>query len=204
MHPDRRILQISAKLRRLGDLQAGGGRDKSATMSSHARTRVRQRIKALLEQRGQTNRAFAQWLGHKDQWASNLLAGRFALSLDEIDRAAAFLNVPPSDLVKVDDADGVELSPSERRVVNAMRMLPLPVRDHLMLLADYLVGVTPAEVELLATLRKLSATELRRVAHWADVQALGRGTGPVQVDPDGPAQEAAPPAQPARRTRAPK
>ena len=166
-----------------------------------ARTRVRHRIKQLLEQRGQTGRAFAKWLGHGDQWVSNLLAGRFALSLDELDRAAAFLNVPPSDLIRVSDDEGHELSPSERRVVSAMRMLPAPVRDHLMLLADYLVGVTPAEVELLAQLRKLTPAELRQVTHWTDVTLLGRHKPPSATDHDAPAPTTAPPAQPARRTR---
>lgn len=170
-------------------------------MPSDARTRVRQRIKALLEQRGQTNRAFAVWMGHKDQWASNLLAGRFALSLDELDRAAAFLNIPPSDLIRVREEEGHELSPSEARVVRAMRMLPAPVRDHLMLLADYLVGVTPAEVELLAQLRKLTPDEIRRVTHWTDVTLLGREKQLDSGDRDAPAPITAPRAAPVRRTR---
>ncbi len=173
----------------------------SAYMAPDVRTRVRLRLKALLEKRGQTNRAFAHWLGHGDQWASNLLAGRFTLSLDELDRAAAFLNVPPSDLVKTTDADGVELSPSERRVVEAMRTLPIPVRDHLMLLADYLVGVTPNEVELLATIRKLSATEQQRVAHWAEALRHGRTPGPETEFPLEPHLAEAPPAGKSRHIR---
>lgn len=201
MHLNTINIEIPPKLRWFSDLQAANTRATSTAMSADARTRVRNRIKALLEKRGKTNRAFAHWLGHKDQWASNLLAGRFSLALDELDRAAAFLNVPPSDLVRVSDADGVELSPSERRVVEAMRCLPLPVRDHLMLLADYLVGVTPSEVELLAVLRKLSANELRRVSHWAEVQVLGRMPAPAPVDLDAPDQEDGPPAARVRRTR---
>jgi len=170
-------------------------------MPTDARSRVRQRIKWLLEKRGQTGRAFGEWMGHKDQWVSNLLAGRFALSLDEIDRAASFLNIPPSDLIRVSDDDGYELSPSERRVVSAMRMLPAPVRDHLMLLADYLVGVTPAEVELLAQLRKLTPDEIRQVTHWTDVTLFGRYKPPTPASLDAPAPITAQPASPPRRIR---
>jgi transcriptional regulator with XRE-family HTH domain len=165
-----------------------------------ARTRIRHRIRHLLEQRGQTNRAFAKWLGHGDQWASNLLAGRFPLSLDELDRAAAFLNVPPSDLIRVSEDEGYELSPSERRVVQAMRALPPPVRDHLMLLADYLVGVTPAEVELLATIRKLEVDELQLVMRWADA-LTERARARAAADRADPAPTLPPPAVRARRTR---
>lgn len=201
MHPNTINTQNSDNWLENWQLREGLSRSTSDDMAPDARTRIRNRIKALLEQRGQTNRAFAKWLGHGDQWASNLLAGRFALSLDELDRAAAFLNVPPSDLVRLSDADGVELSPSERRVVEAMRTLPVPVRDHLMLLADYLVGVTPSEVELLALLRKLTGTELRRVMHWADVQLHGRSNGPMPASLADPQPEAAPPDAPVRRTR---
>ncbi len=201
MHRRSINLKLDVFMGEFARLQTRQNGSTTASMAPDARTRIRQRIKRLLEQRGQTNRAFAKWLGHGDQWASNLLAGRFALSLDELDRAASFLNVPPSDLVRLSDADGVELSPSERRVVEAMRTLPTPVRDHLMLLADYLVGVTPAEVELLATLRRLGPDELRRVSHWADVQVTGRGTGPVLVDPGDPAQEETPRVLPTRRKR---
>jgi transcriptional regulator with XRE-family HTH domain len=180
MHRNTINLHKDAKLWRQHDLQASHGRATTPTVAPDARTRIRQRIKSLLENRGQTNRAFAKWLGHKDQWASNLLAGRFALSLDELDRAAAFLNVPPSELVRVAD-EAQELSPTERRVVEALRMLPTPVRDHMVLLADYLVGVTPKEVELLARMRKLTPDELRRVTHWTDVTLFAREPAPAPI-----------------------
>lgn len=167
-------------------------------MAPNARHRVCQRIKRLLEERGQTNRAFGQWMGHKDQWVSNLLAGRFPLGLDELDRAAAFLNVPPGDLIRIVD-EPWELSPTEIRVVRALRMLPAPVRDHYMLLADYLVGVTPAEVDLLAKLRKLDPDELRRVNHWTDVTLFARAPAPGPVDLPGLEGASAPPAPAVRR-----
>ena len=64
------------------------------------RTRIRQRVKRLLEDRGHSQRAFGKALGHGDQWASGFFAGRFALSLDQLDDVARFLNVPPGDIVR--------------------------------------------------------------------------------------------------------
>lgn len=139
--------------------------------TTDARTRIRQRIRRLLEDRGKTNREFAKYLGHGDQWASNLLAGRFGLSLDELDRVAAFLRVPPGEIVRVSE-EPWELSPSEMRVVRALRMLPPPVREQLVLMADYLVGVTPDEVEVLKKLRALDEAELAKVDHFLDVTLL--------------------------------
>lgn len=134
-------------------------------LHADARTRVRQRIKRLLEDRGQTNRALGKWLGHQDQWVSNLLAGRFALSLDELDRVALFFRVPPSEIVRMSD-EPWELAPTEMRVVRALRMLPPAVRDHLVTLADYLIGATPEEVELLKSVRQLSDEDVRVLEAW--------------------------------------
>ena len=166
-----------------------------------ARTRVRQRIRQLLEDRGQTNRALGKWLGHGDQWVSNLLAGRFALSLDEIDRVAAFLNVPPSEIIRLSD-DPWELNPTEMRVVRALRMLPPVIRDHLVTLADYLIGATPEEVNLLRQIRQLTADELRMIEHWIDVTLLAQGTEPALAVPADLLASTVPRVAPRRRTRA--
>lgn len=123
-----------------------------------ARTRVRQRLRRLLDDQGKTNRALADWIGHREQWVSNLLAGRFPLSLDELDRVAQFVRVPPSELVRQSD-DPWELTPTEMRMVRALRLLPMSVRDHLVILADYLIGVTPEEVDLLTQIRSLTEDE---------------------------------------------
>lgn len=146
-------------------------------MNPDARTRVRQRIVRLLEDRGKTQRAFAKALGHGDQWASNLLSGRFSLSLEDFDSAAKFLGVPASELVRVSD-EPWELSPTEMRVVRALRMLPPAVRDHLVMLTDYLIGATPDEVELLKRVRQLTTEELRQIEHWIDVTLLAQDVEP--------------------------
>lgn len=151
-----------------------------------ARTRLAQRIRRLLEDRGLTNRALATHLGHKDAWASHLLAGRFALSLDEIDAVAAFLGVPASDLVR-HSYDPWELDAQEMRVVRAVRMLPPIVREHLVTLADYLVGATPEEVELLHGIRTLQPADQRVLEQWIRVRLRLRGDELIGLDPDAPA-----------------
>ena len=169
-------------------------------MQMTARTRVRLRIKHLLEERGKTQRLFAKALGHGDQWASNFLRGEFALSLDQIDAAATFLGVPPSELVR-EGGDPWELSPSEMRVVRAMRMLPPPVRDHLVILADYLIGVTPEEVEFLNRIRTLTVENLQVVDRWIEMKLFEQARGPAAPGRAAPTQTVAPPTMPARRTR---
>lgn len=136
--------------------------------TTDARTRIRQRIRRLLEDRGKTNRALGQHLGHGDQWVSNLLAGRFALSLDELDRVAEFLRVPPSEIVRLSD-DAWELSPSEMRAIRALRMLPRHISDHEVEHLDYLIGATPEQSDHLVVVRGLTEKNQRKVARWAEV-----------------------------------
>lgn len=168
--------------------------------SMDARTRIRQRIRRLLEDRGKTNRALAQWLGHKDQWASNLLAGRFPLSLDELDRVATFLNVPPGEIVRSSD-EPWELSPTEMRAVRALRMLPPPIRDHVVTLADYLIGTTPDEIELLKRIRELSEDNQRVVERWIDLKRFEQAHERTTADRAAPPVTSDPPTGKARRTR---
>ena len=148
-----------------------------------AATRIRQRIARLLDERGLTQRAMAHAIGHGDQWASNLLTGRQQLAWEDVDKIADFLRVPPGELVRVSD-EAWELTPTEMRTVRALRMLPPAVRDHLVMLADYLIGATPDEVELLKRVRRLSAEQLRRIEHYMDVELLAGGTEPSQANHD--------------------
>lgn len=140
----------------------------------NAAQRVAARIKERLAEIGMTGRAFAKELGHGDAWISNLLTGRFALSLSELDHAAHILKLPPGELVRLAD-DAWDLAPRERRLVRAIRTLPPVVSDHLTLLAEYLIGVTPEEVPLLQKVRCLTTPEIRKVEHWIDVTLLARG-----------------------------
>lgn len=144
--------------------------------------RVRARIEALLDERGMSQRTFAKQLGHGDQWASNLIAGRQKLTLADLDEAAHILGVTTSDLVRR-SSDPYELSPLESRVVRSLRMLPDLIRQHLATFTDYLVGATPGEVVLLHRLRQLDEEGLRRIEHFVDVTLLKAGTDPDRANP---------------------
>lgn len=165
----------------------------------NAAQRVSARIKQRLEELGWTGRRFAKELGHGDPWISGLLANRFALSLAELDKAASVLNLPPSELVRLSDA-AWELSPSEKRLVRGLRVLPPVIRDHIILLVEYLIGVTPEEVTLLQKVRRLSAPELKKVDHWIDVTLLSRSLEPETAAPLDFPSTSQPPAAPIRRT----
>ena len=165
-----------------------------------AATRVRQRIARLLDDRGHTQRALAKALGHGDQWASNLLSGRSQLTWDDLDKVARFLNVPPSEIVRMSE-DAWELSPTEMRTVRALRMLPPAVRDHLVTLADFLIGATPPEVDLLVQIRALDAEEQAQLQHWLDVVLLRANVPRRTTTPAGHPLTAAPRSGEAPRAR---
>jgi transcriptional regulator with XRE-family HTH domain len=161
----------------------------------NARERVRTRLRHLLGERNLTGRALGQRLGHGDQWVSNLLNGRFGLKLEELDAVAQAVGTTPSELVKRPDDDVDVLTPSERRVLRALRALPPAVRDHLIILADYLVGVMPDEIELLSIYRSLTPNERQRLDHAAHVLKLSQGvesrvTKPERADPPPPLKRA--------------
>lgn len=148
----------------------------------NAARRVSARIKQRLEELGTTNRAFGQSLGRNDAWVSSLLSNKFDLLLRELDRVASVLRLPAGELVRFSD-EAWDLTPTEMRVVRSLRMLPPVVRDHIMLLADYLVGATPPEIEFLQRVRRLEDEDRRRIVHWVDVSL---GASPTTARPLGP------------------
>jgi hypothetical protein len=98
------------------------------------------------------------------------------LSLDELDRTAAFFTVPPSEIVRLSE-DPWELSPTEMRVVRALRMLPPAVRDDYARYADYLIGSVPDEMDDLIVLRALSAENRSTVRRWAEMLRTAQERG---------------------------
>ena len=137
------------------------------------RTRIRQRIRRLLDDRGMKQRAFAVRMGHTEQWVSNLFRGDFTLTMDDLDKAAEALQVPPSEIVRLHD-DPWELTPTEMRAVRALRMLPASIRDHAVTMLDYTVGVWPEEADLIVAIRALGeeGINLHVVQEWLRLKQL--------------------------------
>lgn len=169
-------------------------------MTWDIRTRVRQRIARLLEDRGFTNRLYAKKVDHREQWVSNLLNGKFTPKLDELDKLAAPLGVPASELVRHAE-DLWELNPTEMRVIRAVRQLPPAVRDHLVTLADYLMGVTPDEIDLIRRIRALEGADRVVIEKWLEVRLRLPDIQPNAVRPADTLSVATPPAGRSRRPR---
>jgi hypothetical protein len=101
-----------------------------------------------------------------------VLTGKAGLSLDKLDDVAHALKMTVSELVRKDGYEPDVLRPSEVRLLRAIRRLPVPIRDHLIILADYLVGVMPDEIDLLTLFRKLRPEFQERLFHAAEVLQL--------------------------------
>lgn len=171
----------------------------------NAPARVSARIRQRLEELGMTGREFAKRLdGHGDAWVSNLLANKFALSLRELDKAASILRVQPGDLVRQSD-DGYDLAPTELRVIRGLRLLPPAVRDQMVILIEYLIGVapetdvlTPSERALLSRVRRLEIEDRSLVERQID-RAL-RLAERDRAEADGQPAASGPPSGPIPRT----
>jgi transcriptional regulator with XRE-family HTH domain len=168
----------------------------------NAKQRVARRITARLDELGWTQQYFADQLGHKGNWVSALKQGKFALSLEELDTVAHLLKLTPGDLTRADDDPVLDLRPSERRLLHAVRELPPPIRDHMILLSEYLIGVAPDEIGMLQQFRRLTPEEQARIGHWIDAMLDERARARARPIPADPPQASAPPTGRARRTRA--
>lgn len=129
-----------------------------------------------------TQREFARRMEHGDQWASNLLNGDFTLTMEDLDPAGKALNVPPSELVRIHD-EPWELTPTEMRVVRALRMLPPVIREQWATVTDFLVGASPEEGALLTRIRQLLPEELSTVENVVDRFLHARNSGQSSGDP---------------------
>jgi len=164
-----------------------------------ARERVRLAIRRRLDDLGMTGRAFGRSFsanhgkGHVDTWVSGLLNGQFALSLDELDEAARILETKASELVRSPHDHSDYLSPAEYELLTTVRSLPPVMREVLVTLAQYLVGVTPAEIEFLDEYRDLTDDEQGRVRHWTRALRIARAPTPDLAILPGPAGTSVPP-----------
>lgn len=176
-------------------------------VNANARERVRQAMRRKLDRLGMTNRAFGKMFsankgqGHGDQWVSNLLQGKHALSLEELDEAARALKCRASDLVRDDTEEAVFLNPMEQRLIRALREVPHVIRDHFLTLAEYLLGVAPDEIDHLLEFRQLTADEQVKVRHWTHAVLLAQEPPPVVEVPEHQPEKGARPTVAEHRSR---
>lgn len=165
----------------------------------NARERVRLAIRDRLNAIGMTGRAFGKAFsansgkGHVDTWVSSLLKGQFALSLDELDEAARILKTTTATLVKHPLETAEYLTPTEHRILEAVRLFPASIRDHFLTLAEYLVGIAPSEIDHLMAWRELTQTEQERFEHLIRATRIAREPLPgLSVLPDSPERDERP------------
>lgn len=134
--------------------------------------RVSQRIMERLEDLGLSARDFARKMGRGDGWINGIKTRRNALQLEDLDRAAYHLRLTASDLVRRGD-ELFDLRPTESRMVRAIRLLPPVIQDYIVTLTEYLVGVTPDEVDHLTAFRALPEKKREAIRYWTKVLTLG-------------------------------
>lgn len=177
------------------------------TVDANARERVRLSIKRRLERVGMSGREFGRHFtvnegrGHGDQWVSNLLRGKFSLSLEELDEAARALKCRASDLVKDDTEEAMFLGPTEQRLIKALRDVPPVIRDHFLTLVEYVVGVAPEEIEHLMEFRRLTGEEQAKVQHWTYAVRRAQEPAPTIEAPEHQTEKGARPTVGEQRTR---
>lgn len=153
-------------------------------MAADAKTRVRSRIRARLDELNMTGRELANAVfgefgkPKSDAWISGVLSGAQALSLDDLDAVADKLNLPPSELVRDDDSELREIRPHEMRLLRHYQSWPAPIQERWLRILDYFSMVT-ADAEaakLLDVWKGLSLRERKELRRL--LQQLQSGTIP--------------------------
>ncbi len=76
-----------------------------------------------------TQREFASRVGKSQPWLQQIVAGRNKVRLDDLDRVAGALGVPPAELIREPENELVEVIPDELRLLRLFRAMPREQRD---------------------------------------------------------------------------
>ena len=112
-------------------------------MTRDVQARIRKRIRDRLDDLGMTARELAIACGNSDGWISGLLDGRQGLHWKDFDRVAEKLGLSPSELVRYDDSELRELTPSEMRVLRHFQEWPESIRHRWLDVLDYFSSTAP-------------------------------------------------------------
>lgn len=92
--------------------------------------RARERLRLALDSDNWTQRELAKRVGKSQPWLQKILTGENALRLDDLDRVAAALGIPPGELIRDGGNELVEIAPTELQAVRALRAMSVEVRLH--------------------------------------------------------------------------
>lgn len=162
-------------------------------MRKDVQVRMRERIRARLAETNMTARELARAVGHDDAWISGILAGAQGLHWKDFDNVANKLGLSPSELVRHDDDEVRELTPTEMRLLRHYQSWPKVIQTRWLEMLDFYAERTPdAEFAEFLTQLKMVPKSLRRpVLEWLS-GLLEAGTPPIGSfggDDRGPADE---------------
>jgi len=132
--------------------------------------RIRKRIQDRLQDLRMTQRELAKATGHDDAWISGILAGRHGLHWKDFDAVAEKLRVSPSELVRADDAELRELTPTETKLLKHFQAWPDHIKGRWLEVLDFFSATSPdRETAVLMTLLRDTPRSLRApVMQWLE------------------------------------
>jgi hypothetical protein len=135
-----------------------------------------------------TARELARAVGHDDAWISGVLAGAHGLHWKDFDKVADKLNLSPSELVRHDDSEIRELTPTEMRLLRHYQTWPKVMQQKWLDLLEHLSATTPdtETAAFLERLRMMPKSIRRPVLDWF-ARLLEEGTLPIALTGDGAA-----------------
>jgi transcriptional regulator with XRE-family HTH domain len=151
-------------------------------MRKDVQARIRGRIRARLEELGMTARELARAVGHDDAWISGILKGSQGLHWKDFDAVAAKLDISPSELVRLDDTNLRELTPSEMALLRHYQTWPTAIRDRWLDILDHFAAGVPDKdtATLLEKLRSTPKSLRRPVLAWLS-RLLEEGIPPEAI-----------------------
>jgi hypothetical protein len=174
-------LQFHYKLKRAKSLRMDSRAIKvvrRSTMRRDLKERMRQRVRHRLDELGMSGRELAaavrprphqedpeDWEHKLDSWMSSILTGRAALTWEYVDAVCEHLRIGVSELVRDDQTELRELTPSEMRLLRYYQEWPRAVQDRWLKLLEFFAGsiLEPDKVRLLDAWEEMSSAEQREL-----------------------------------------
>lgn len=130
--------------------------------SRDVQVRIRKRIRDRLDELGMTARELGRAVGHDDAWISGVLGGRHGIHWKDFDAVAHKLRMAPSELVRLDETDLRELTPSEMKWIRHYQSWPEAIRDRWLSVLDFFSSTAPdPDAAVLLTLLREVPPSLR-------------------------------------------
>jgi hypothetical protein len=151
-------------------------------MRRDVQARIRKRIRDRLDDLRMTARELARAAGHDDAWISGILSGSQGLHWKDYDVVCAKLGISPSELVRYDEAELRELTPSEMVWLRHYQGWPEEIRDRWLAVLNFFASTAQDRdgAVLLTQLRELPPSLRGPTIDWLR-RLLKEGIPPAQL-----------------------